>query len=198
MSSQLMSSLLPSLATVHQLADLCPVLSDEVARILARTTDMSSAQDVIPTWLLKKLTGTMSPLIAKCANISIKARVFQTEFKTEQVTPILKNSGYIPTDDLASYRPISNLNTISKILEKLALGQITSHLKRSNYVNVDIRQSAYVNGRSTERSLLCLHDDLHWMTTITWKTLSSDVLNLIMTKFFLHKLLSSLVFLMRL
>jgi len=78
---------------VHQLADLRLVLSDEVTRILARTAYKSSAQDVIPTWLLKKLTGTMSPLITELVNISFKAGVFPTEFKTAQVTPILKKSG---------------------------------------------------------------------------------------------------------
>jgi len=127
-----------------------------------RMADKSSTQDVIPTWLLKKLTCTISPLISELANISFKPRVFPMEFKTAQVTPILKKVG-LPTDDPASYRPISNLNSISKILEKLALARITSHLKQPKYVNVDSHQSAYVNGRSTETSLLRLHDDLHRM-----------------------------------
>jgi len=102
--------------------------TDEVKLLLARTADKSML-DVIPTWLLKKLTNSLSPSIAEFANITFKTGVLPTEFNTAQVTPILKKEG-LPTDDSASYHSISNLNTILSILERLELARISSHLSK--------------------------------------------------------------------
>jgi len=143
-----------------QLEEFSPVTTDETRLLLARMAGKSSSLDVIPTWLLKKLTNSISPLIAELANITFKTGVFPAEFKTAQVTPILKKA-CLPTDDPASYCPISNLNTISKILERLLLSRVSSHLSCTDYGNVDSRQSAYVPGRSAETSLLRVFDDLH-------------------------------------
>ena len=161
LAPQLTPDMSPPPAPVNtQLNELTLVTADEVAHILAKTADKSSALDVIPTWLLKKLSATLSPLIAELANISFKTGSFPTEFKSAQVTPILKKAS-LPTDDPASYRPISNLNSISKILEKLFLARISSHLCRNASNNVDSHQSAYMPRRSTETSLLRVFDDLH-------------------------------------
>jgi len=53
------------------------------------------------------------------------------------------------------------LNSISKILYRLVLARIASHLSRSACENVDSHQSAYVPRRSKETSLLRVFDDLH-------------------------------------
>ena len=45
--------------------------------------------------------------------------VFPSRFKLGQITPILKKQG-LAVDDPSSYRPISNLNTFGKIIERLA------------------------------------------------------------------------------
>jgi len=114
------------------------------------------------TWLLKTLTNSLSPLIAELANITFKTGVFPTEFKTAQVTLILKKKAGLPINSPASYPPpISNLNAISTILERLKLACISSHLSGFDDGGVDSRQSAYVPGRSTETSLLRVFDDLH-------------------------------------
>jgi len=92
------------------------------------------------------------------ANQSFATGSFPSEFKAAQITPIL-NKASLPLDDTASYRPISNLNTISNIMERLALVRLQEHLTHSP--NIDDRQSAYVPGRSTETSLLRVLNDLH-------------------------------------
>jgi len=154
LTSQLTSDPLPSSVPVDtQLNTLSPVTAEEVRRLLSKTADKSSALDVIPTWLLKRHSDTLSQLIAELANISFKTGTFQTEFKFALVTPILKKPSF-STDNTGSYHPISNLNSISKILEMLVLARITSHISRSACENVDSCQSAYVPRRSTETSLL--------------------------------------------
>ncbi len=52
----------------------------------------------------------------------------------------------------ANYRPISNLNTISKVIERLVLARLRPHLMQSN--NFSRFQSAYRAGNSTETALL--------------------------------------------
>ena len=52
-----------------------------------------------------------------------------------QITPILKKPG-LDVDDPASYRPISNLNTISKILERLFLARLAPQIWKSPCYNI--------------------------------------------------------------
>ena len=110
-----------------------------------------SPLDVVPTSLLKSCTDVFSPIIAHLANISFSSGHFPTSFKKAQITPLIKKPGldcHIP----ASYRPISNLSTISKLLERLVLTRIMSHIEKSSAV--DTFQSAYRTGYSTETALL--------------------------------------------
>ena len=65
---------------------------------------------------------------------------------------------FLPDDDLNNIRPISNLNFISKILEKVVAPRIQSYLL-SNSVS-SLFQSAYRMFHSTETTLLSIHNDL--------------------------------------
>ena len=78
-------------------------------------------------------------------------------FKTAQVTPILKKHG-LDANDLANYRPISNLNTISKMLERLVLTRIVPQVSSS--LNFDVVQSAYRRHHSTETALLKITEQM--------------------------------------
>ena len=75
-----------------------------------------------------------------------------------QITPILKKPG-LDVDDPASYRPISNLNTISKILKRLFLARLAPQICKSPCYN--IFQSAYRKFHKTETALLKLLNDVY-------------------------------------
>ena len=96
-------------------------------------------------------------IITRLANLSFSQSTFPQKFKIAQVTPLLKKRGLDPTDP-ASYRPISNLNTISKILERLVLARIVPHV--STLPSFDAVQSAYRKCHSTETALLKITDDI--------------------------------------
>jgi len=83
--------------------------------------------------------------------MSFKEGHFPSRFKTAQVTPLLKKQGLDKTLP-SNYRPISNLNNISKILERLFLNRIQSHLTSCS--NFNPFQSAYRRNHSTETALL--------------------------------------------
>lgn len=116
----------------------------------------SSPLDFIPTSLIKSCSGVFSQVIARLANLSFEHSTFPVKFKTAQVTPLLKKH-CLDASDPANYRPISNLNTISKILERLVLVRIVPHASLSS--SFDAVQSAYRKLHSTETALLKITDD---------------------------------------
>ena len=59
---------------------------------------------------------------------------------------------------MKNYRPVSNLYLISKIIEKIILNRIRSHLDKNNLSNPN--QSAYKPLHSTEKALLKIHNDI--------------------------------------
>ena len=92
----------------------------EVSKIIARLPNKSSPLDYIHTSVLKACSDVFSPLVTRLANLSFSEGRFPDGFKVAQVTPLIKKDG-LDVDDPANYRPISNLNTISKVIERLCL-----------------------------------------------------------------------------
>ena len=76
---------------------------------------------------------------------------FPARYKTAQVLPLLKKAG-LHSSLPANYRPISNLSTVSKVLERLVLARLRPHLLGTS--NFSELQSAYRKGHSTETALL--------------------------------------------
>ena len=106
----------------------------------------SSPLDFVPIENLKGCGDVFGSLIAKLANLSFSDRTFPDIFKIALIKPTLKNPDADP-DDMANYRPITNLNTIGKILERLAQKQLRLH----GSVNEEPMQSYYRALHSTGR-----------------------------------------------
>jgi len=79
-------------------------------------------------------------------------------FKCAVVSPLLKKQS-LPKDELSSYRPISNLNFVSKILEKVLYSRLCAHL--AFFSALSKFQSAYRKCHSTETALLRIYNDLN-------------------------------------
>ena len=92
-------------------------------------------------------------LIFHLANLSFDQAAFPSKFKHALITPLLKKPG-LSKSDPSNFRPISNLNTIGKILERLALARLLPHLSISP--SFSPLQSAYRKFHSTETALLKL------------------------------------------
>src|SRR6218665_2614301 len=73
------------------------------------------------------------------------------------IAPRLKKQS-LPRDDPSSYRPISNLSTLSKLLERIVSVQLTDHL--TSHDLLPKHQSAYRRFHSTETALLKVYTDL--------------------------------------
>jgi len=116
---------------VSMLNVLSPVTADEVSRIICSMPSKSSRLGCLPISLLKDCEHVIAPLLAKLANASFVSGTFPSRYKTGLVIPLLKKPG-LNKDDPANYRPITNLCTFSKVLEKLALARLRPHLIQSS------------------------------------------------------------------
>jgi len=81
------------------------------------------------------------------------------------VTPLLKKPT-LDDQNPANFRPISNLNNISKILEKLFLSRFQAHVCASD--SCSSTQSAYRRHHSTETALLHTLDSIYLNTSLTF------------------------------
>jgi hypothetical protein len=80
------------------------------------------------------------------------------QFKIASVTPLLRKKG-LGRELFASYRPISNLSTISKIIERIVMSKVIIHVEHLPSYNSF--QSAYRRGYSTETAILRLLNDVY-------------------------------------
>ena len=133
-----------------------PVSEQFVEKIILQTVPKTSLLDPIPTKLFYKTLKVLLPTITNILNESLTSGTVPSAFKTA-VASLLKTPSLDP-NELKNYRPISNLPFLSKLLEKLVLQQLVSHLSTHNLHS--IHQSAYWSGHSTETVLLRILNDL--------------------------------------
>jgi len=94
---------------------LKPASLTEVAELIFSSPNKSCEFDPIHTFLLKSCLLTLIIPITNVINLSLSSGVFPSPFKHPRVNPLLKKLS-LPTNDLNSYRPTSNISLISKVL----------------------------------------------------------------------------------
>src|SRR6218665_4046348 len=136
--------------TSHHLPSVLPVSVCEILALIQSTPNKQSTADPLPTWLLKECAVKMAPFISQLVNCSISTGKVPTIFKVATITPIPKKPS-LDTADVKSYRPISNLSVLSKMLERVVSKQLVNYL--NIYQLFPDRQSAYCAFLSTETVL---------------------------------------------
>ena len=87
----------------------------------------SSGTDGISNKLLKSVAEPLLKPLQKLINISIQSGIVPQQLKKAKVLPIYKGADAGSKTLYSSYRPISILNTISKVLEKAVEGQLRQY-----------------------------------------------------------------------
>ena len=115
----------PPPSTPLSLSNFTLATEAEVREAILASSNSTCSLDLIPTTLLKLCIDALLPPITTFINLSLSEGTFPTSFKNALVKPLLKKYN-LPYEDLASYRPISNLNFISKILERIIHNYLSS------------------------------------------------------------------------
>ena len=107
----------------------------EIVKLLKDTPAKSCELDPVPTWLLKQLAPYIAPTISHLCNLSMKSGVFPAQLKQARVLPLLKKPSLDP-DVATSYRPISNLSYLSKLIERVVATRFAEHSSTNNLLPV--------------------------------------------------------------
>ena len=117
--------------------------------------DVAVGCDKISARLIKDSKTVIAPYIAKIINVGYRTSTFPNCMKTTVIKPLHKKKS---TDDIANYRPISILPTLSKVFERAATNQMVSYLESNNKINKN--QHAY---RSKHSTVTCLVEVLNYI-----------------------------------
>ena len=90
------------------------VTVDDVISAICRLSDKS--YDTFPTPQLKLVADLIAPFLTELFNRSLSTATVPEMFKSALITPLLKKPD-LDSADPRSYRPISNLSVVSKLLE---------------------------------------------------------------------------------
>lgn len=135
-----------------------PVSEEHIRKTIMSMPTKSCELDSLPTKFLKEVLDVYLPIITRIINVSLAEGVFVSKWKTAIVRPLLKKAGLELI--LSNYRPVSNLNFLSKLLEKIALEQFLEHCGK--YDLFPNYQSAYRKFYSCETALIKLSNDILW------------------------------------
>ena len=134
-----------------------PVSEYFIKQLISKSPSKSCELDPLPHNLLHYCVDEIVPLITEILNDSLMKGYVPSSFKAALVRPLIKKPS-LDQNILKNYRPVSNLPFFSKILEKVVLSQLLSHLECHNLTGKF--QSAYKAKHSTETALIRVTNDL--------------------------------------
>ena len=146
-----------SMEVITDLTNFVPIMPAALQKIIQQAATKHCDLDPMPTVMLKSALPVLIHVMTMIVNLSLSQGEFPALFKTALIAPRLKKTS-LNQDDVNSYRPVSNLDFLSKVLEKVVSDQLTSHLARNNLH--EPLQSAYRPRHSTETALARVHDDI--------------------------------------
>ena len=131
-----------------------PFTSDEVATILVSLQGTKApGPDQINNRVLSQISKEISPTLCDLYNSCIASDVFPSTWKEANVTAVFKKGD---SSLSTNYRPISLLNVLGKVFEKLLYKQIFNYLADTDFLSPF--QSGFLPGDSTVNQLTYLYN----------------------------------------
>ena len=110
---------------VSELRDFKECTMDEIRSITNQSPKKTCQLDPLPHLLLMPSIDAVLPVLCQICNYSLCEGMLPDYEKIAVITTILKKSDLNP-DNVASYRLISNLTYLSKLIERLVSSQSTT------------------------------------------------------------------------
>ena len=133
------------------------VTTDEVLEILRMAPNKQCIIDLAQTWLVKQMGDVLAPVFTDMINRSLEQRSFPSSQKEAIVGPRLKKQSLDPAN-LKSYRPISSISFISKLIERIAVNRFNVH---ANLLKLFlVHRSAHRQSHSTDIIITVVHNDI--------------------------------------
>jgi hypothetical protein len=133
---------------------LNPVTTDEIASIIRELKlDASPGLDEIPSSVVKSVCFDIAEPLAAMINAAFHTGVFPKDLKCAKVIPVYKSG---EKSSLGNYRPISILNTFSKVFEKAIVVRLSSFITKHNILYDN--QFGFRKQHSTSLAILKLVD----------------------------------------
>ena len=141
---------------VSKFTKFAPFTQEQIENIIFQMNTTSCELDPISTKILKQVINVLLGDITRLINLCLRESHFPRHWKSAIVRPLLKK---INLDRiLKSYRPVSNLSFLSKLLEKCALQQLINHC--DNFSLQPDYQSAYRTGYSCDTYNIKIVNDI--------------------------------------
>ena len=131
--------------------------TEEIEEIIGKSNSKTCDLDPLPTVIFKMFVKQLSVPLTLIINKSLSCGEVPTSFKTAIVTPVLKKS-HLDPNEVSNYRPISNLQFTSKVLEKVVFKRLDEHFEKNHLMSDN--QSAYRRNHSTETLLIKISNDI--------------------------------------
>ena len=127
-----------------------PLSEGDVRKLIQGFPKKSCTLDPMPTSLVINCIDLLLPVITKIINLSLESGLFASTWTCALVNPLLKKTGL----DLVfkNYRPVSNLQYVSKLTERAVFNQLNKHVLANGIY--PLFQSACRQYHSTETALL--------------------------------------------
>jgi hypothetical protein len=133
---------------------LTPTTFKEVLSVISSLkSKLSCGVDEIPSKVVKHCALQLAAPLVSIINKSFGSGHFPSSLKIAKIYPKYKKGSHTKPEN---YRPISLISTFSKIIEKIALTQMVSHLERHDLIAKS--QHGFLKGRSTTTALTTLFE----------------------------------------
>ena len=133
-----------------------PATVEEISDIIKETGVKCSPADILPQHLYEENICNLTPLLTDLVNLSLSSGSMDG-VKLADIVPLIKGENLDP-NILKNYRPVSNLTFLGKIIERVVLNRLNSHLTSNNLQCPN--QYAYKKNHSTETLMIKIVNDV--------------------------------------
>lgn len=122
--------------------------------------------DNIPNEIIVQVIEVWPELLLETYNACLRKGMFPRRWKRQRL--VLLRKGNKPLDQPSSYRPLSLLDTVGKLFERLLLQRLEAHIKENG--GLSPRQYGFQRGRSTVDAIMNVVNVAKTVTTGYWKS----------------------------